>query len=153
MWTTGDEILCGIDPGRSKFGLALVRSGADELLFSAVPPVGETALAFDCLVTGSYTRLAPWRTEGTPPENLPARHVYIGGGTGHALFVKLLDEKRLSYTIIDESHTSLSARALYWRLHPPRGIMRLLPLSTRVPPRPIDDLAAWAIAVKGATEM
>jgi hypothetical protein len=41
--------------------------------------------------------------------------------------------------------TTLEARNLYWRLHPQKGVWRLLPRSLLTPPRPVDDLAAWII--------
>jgi hypothetical protein len=45
----------------------------------------------------------------------------------------------------DEYGTTLKGRELYWKLHPPKGLWKLVPTSLRTPPRDIDDLAAWAI--------
>ena len=53
---------------------------------------------------------------------------------------------------VDERNTTLEARSLYWRLHRPGIFVRLLPEGMRVPPRVIDDLAAWAVALRGLKE-
>jgi hypothetical protein len=49
---------------------------------------------------------------------------------------------------VDERDTTLRARELWRRAEPPRGLARLLPPGLRSPPGPIDDYAAWAIALR-----
>ena len=34
----------------------------------------------------------------------------------------------------------------YWREHPPRGLMRLIPVTMQVPPVPVDDYVAVILA-------
>jgi hypothetical protein len=138
---------CGIDPGLDKFGLAIADdAGAGALLFSAIAPAGEFAVAVGCLLDGDFGELSKWRIEGGKGRPVfRIERVCLGNGTGLNFFSRILDENDISYNIIDESMTTLEGRALYWKLYPPRGLWRIVPLSLRIPPRPVDDLAAWAI--------
>ncbi len=74
--------------------------------------------------------------------------VVVGGGTGsRALRERLVALGHTVETAAEEG-TSLEARTLYFRDHPPRGWARLLPEGMRSPPVPIDDYAAYAIALR-----
>jgi RNase H-fold protein (predicted Holliday junction resolvase) len=140
-------ISCGIDPGRDKFGLAL--GDGSNLLFSAVIPVTDAEAALSRVARGNFGGLAEWRREGdVPPENTLIGAVYLGDGTGFHFFSEKLDRAGLDYIVVDERLTTFDARGLYWKLHPPAGLWRLVPLTLRVPPRPVDDLAAWAIIMR-----
>ncbi|MDL2264705.1 RuvX/YqgF family protein [Synergistaceae bacterium OttesenSCG-928-I11] len=135
---------CGIDPGREKFGLAICDEST--LLFSAIVPVDAANVVADAIASGDFSDVARWRAEGDAPQpSLRIDAIFLGDGTGHETFARALAERNIPFTLADETMTTLDARALYWRLHPPKFLWRLLPLSLRVPPRPIDDLAAWAI--------
>jgi hypothetical protein len=142
---------CGIDPGSDKFGLAVADGGGvSALIFSAILPTSESDLAVMCLADGNFNRLSRWFTEGSfSVEALRVECLYVGNGTGMDFFSRKLNEKKLVYNIIDESFTTMEGRRLYWKLHPPRGLWRLVPLSLRVPPRPVDDLAALVILERG----
>ncbi|ADI15582.1 hypothetical protein [Truepera radiovictrix] len=74
--------------------------------------------------------------------------VVVGDGTGSEAVQRVLRARALSFALVDETGTSLEARALYFRDHPPRGVWRLLPKGLRVPPRLIDDYAAYALALR-----
>ena len=74
--------------------------------------------------------------------------IVIGDGTASALFRKKLKTVGLEFISIDEKGTTLEARSLYWKLHKPVFWQRLLPEGLRVPPRSLDDLAAWAIVLR-----
>ena len=139
------DIFCGIDPGREKFGFAL--ASEDCLLFAAVIPFERSYAALSYLSSGEAKDLAEWRTEGTVCRNDVAR-VFLGNGTSHENYIRLLQETGVNFELVDECMTTLDARELYWKLHPPKGLTRFVPKSLRVPPRPIDDFAAWAIIVK-----
>jgi hypothetical protein len=78
---------------------------------------------------------------------LDARVVH-GDGTGSRDLAAALRAAGLRPEAVDERGTSERARALYWRRHPPRGMGRFVPVGMRVPPRPIDDFAAYAIALR-----
>jgi len=136
------DIFCGIDPGREKFGFALASDSC--LLFAAIIPFEQFDAALLYLSSGSVENLDEWRTEGTVCRKAAAR-VFLGNGTSHENYERRLKDAGVNYELIDERMTTLEARELYWKLHPPRGLARLMPKSLRVPPRPIDDIAAWAI--------
>ena len=134
---------CGIDPGREKFGLAV--GNTDILLYAAIIPFKNLADALECLTGGDPRRIASWRTEGVCGSFGAICRVFIGNGTGHERYTGILREAGVGPEITDERMTTLEARNLYWRLHPPKGLRRLLPRSLLTPPRPVDDLAAWII--------
>lgn len=132
----------GIDPGREKFGFAVATD--ERLLFAAIVPFARLDAALPCLLSGDSAPLSEWRTEGEPYRQ-PTGLVFLGDGTSHAEYEHRLSAAGVAYSLTDERMTTLAARGLYWKLHPPAGLSRLLPLSWRTPPRAIDDLAAWAI--------
>lgn len=74
--------------------------------------------------------------------------VVVGGGTGSRALRERLAALGHTVETAAEEGTSLEARALYFRDHPPRGWARLLPAGMRSPPVPIDDYAAYAIALR-----
>lgn len=74
--------------------------------------------------------------------------VLVGDGTGSAVLVERLRALGLEPRLVDERDTTLRARSLYFRDHPARGWLRLLPAGLRVPPRTVDDYAAYAIALR-----
>jgi len=140
-----EDIFCGIDPGREKFGFAL--ASRDRLLFAAIIPFERFDAALSYLSSGDAETLAEWRTEGTVLKNFAAR-VFLGNGTSHENYERLLQAAGMNYELVDERMTTLDARELFRKLHPPRGLARFVPKSLHVPPRPIDDIAAWAIIGK-----
>ncbi len=74
--------------------------------------------------------------------------IVVGGGTGSARVQEVLRKRGLSFVVVDEKDTSLRARELYFKHHPPPFWMRLLPRGLWSPPRPIDDYAAYAIVLR-----
>ena len=139
-------VLCGIDPGREKFGFALASEA--ELLFAAIVPFERFDAALSYLSSGDAESMAEWRTEGAVCRARAAR-VFLGNGTSHEDYERRLSAAGVDYELADERMTTLGAREIYWKLHPPKGLARIVPKSLRVPPRPIDDIAAWAIIRKG----
>jgi hypothetical protein len=79
------------------------------------------------------------------PENT---RIVVGDGTGTERIQKVLEGRGLPFVAVDESGTTLLARDLYFRHHPPSLWMRLLPRGLWSPPRPIDDYAAYAIVLR-----
>ena len=59
---------------------------------------------------------------------------------------KLEQETAPKIEVVDEYRTTDEARKLYWKIHPPRGLWRLVPTTMRVPPVPVDDLVAVILA-------
>ncbi|MCQ4765829.1 hypothetical protein NE577_17430, partial [Cloacibacillus evryensis] len=91
---------------------------------------------------GEWGPIGEWRMEGAV-KNLAGRRaekICNGDGTSSKEFAK---DFPFEYSETDEYGTTLEARKLFWRLHPPGGIMKLVPLSLRTPPRNIDELAAY----------
>ena len=140
-------MVLGIDPGRGKIGWALTNSDGG-LLASGICPVYEQELFLKAL-SCEERELSPWMTEKTrmhasKPEELSL--VAVGNGTGSRETVRLFERLGVQIVVVDESGTTLEARGLYWSLHVPSWWQRCLPQVMRFPPRPLDDLAAWAIA-------
>lgn len=122
----------GIDPGRSKTGVAVVSSHG-ETMWRAI--------------------IAPDSLEERLPELL--RHweiavVALGDSTASAAaraqIERVLGGTNIELRIVDESGSTLDARPLYWAEHPRAGWRRLVPLSLQEPPEPIDDYAAVVVA-------
>lgn len=140
-------MIAGIDPGRWKTGFALAEDG--RLLFSAIIPSDKKEILIEAIENGNWETLAEWRQEGSA-SGLPKRApeaVCVGGGTSSEEFRAALS---CPYKVVEEYGTTLEAREIYWRLHAPRGLMKLVPTSLRTPPRNVDDLAAYAILLRGA---
>jgi len=78
----------------------------------------------------------------------PGVTVVLGDGTGASAARTALARAGIHATLVDETATTEEGRRLYWRLHPPRGWRRWLPLGMLVPPRALDDFAAYAIALR-----
>lgn len=120
-----------IDPGRDKCGAAILDySGA---------VLHRESVSVDAL----WDRIAFFFTKF--PE---ADHIAMGGGTGSKRVLASLEHsavKNLPVSVVDETDTTMQARAKYFLEYPPRGLMRLLPRGLRVPPRPVDDFAAVII--------
>ncbi|MEG1798985.1 MAG: endonuclease [Synergistaceae bacterium] len=135
---------CGIDPGRFKIGFAAEKDGA--LLFSAIIPKSEEEKLAQAIISCKWELLSPWLKEGSITAILGkrAKTVIIGDGTSSEEIEKLLGGKVPTQTA-DEYGTTLEGRKLYWYLHPPKGLWKIIPTSLRTPPRDVDDLAAWAI--------
>ena len=123
---TKADLFLGIDPGRSKTGLALVDgTGAIVALHIAQTEcMAEGLEAF----AASGKRCASIRGGGTKSKRvgavvqgvLPVLPVEIGG----------------------EAHSTEEARTLYWQVNPPGGWRRLVPLGMLVPSEPLDAYAA-----------
>ena len=140
----------GIDPGRQKFGWALAEENGAFCASGIVP--ADSLEPFAQAVVESPEQLAQWRIEGEIPLGFRIRKAFCGDGTGHAAYLETLLAWRLDVELVRETNTTLEARDVYWKLHRPRGLRRLLPASLLVPPRPIDDLAAYCILRRAVDE-
>lgn len=116
-------MIVGIDPGRN-IGIAFVNA--------------EEKLIYRNIITLDELRTLP----------IPAGvTVVVGNGTGTDAVQGVLRERALTFAVVDEEGTTLEARGLYFQDHPPKGLLRLLPQGMRLPPRGVDDYAAYAIAL------
>ena len=73
--------------------------------------------------------------------------VLVGDGTGSDTVKRLLTQRGIRFEVVDEWGSSLTARKLYFRDQPPKGLRRLVPQGMRTPPGLIDDYAAYALAL------
>lgn len=142
------KIYLGIDPGSSKTGWAWV-SQDGELLASGIVPQQQFEDLVIAVKRGSLAFLEKFRREGDLSLILhnPAPVVVLGNGTSAKIQLEILKNNGFDPVLVPEYGTTLGARDLYWNIHPPRGLRKLLPLSLQVPPRDVDDLAAWKIVL------
>ncbi|NEQ99615.1 MAG: pre-16S rRNA-processing nuclease YqgF [Cyanothece sp. SIO2G6] len=118
-------MLVGFDPGRDKCGIAVVTEDGTVQYRAVV--VAEEAIATlehlcqqfapTLVVMGDQTTARQWQQ--TLENHLP-----------------------IPVVLVDERYSSLEARERYWQLHPPRGLIQLIPQSLRRIPGPIDDIVA-----------
>ena len=127
------KVYLAIDPGREKCGLAVLREDGVVL---------ERRRCESATLTETVAALL---------EQYSPSACLIGNGTGSKLILKRLVEvlhksDNCAIITVDETSTTETARTLYWQANPPHGWRRLLPVSMLVPPEPIDDWAAVALA-------
>lgn len=120
----------GIDPGTSKAGYAILE------------PDGKVLAQGIEGLPGLLERLTAVVAEFRPAS------LAVGRGTNAGRVIKSLAALGLPVHEVDEYETTLFARTLYFKDHPPTGWRRLLPLSLQTPLRPVDDYAAILIALR-----
>ena len=121
-----NKLYLGIDPGRSKTGLALVDA------------VGKT-IALHIADSQNIDK----EIVSFLDKNCPAQ-IVLGNGTNSKLIgeatKKVLPGTQL--TVVEEAHSTEEARKLYWQENPPKGLKKFVPLGMLVPPIPLDAYAA-----------
>ncbi|MFO7948040.1 MAG: pre-16S rRNA-processing nuclease YqgF [Armatimonadota bacterium] len=119
-----------VDPGHTKCGVAVVTPAGDVLFKDVIP----AAMVVD--------------TVRVLYDDHDAGLVVVGGGTTSADVVEHLTSffGEDDITTVEESHTTLQARALYWADNKPGCLARFVPTGLLIPPRPLDDYAAVVIA-------
>jgi len=127
------DAVIAVDPGRDKCGVAVVARGGGAL--------DKRVVAAACLAE-QVAELAARYHIAT---------VVVGDRTGRRAAAAALAEVRpggrsLALASVDEHRSTDEARARYWRDHPPRGLARLVPVTLRVPPVPVDDYVAVILA-------
>ena len=119
-----------IDPGSAKCGIAVLAPDAQIIHLDIVPTamIGETV--------------------NVVAEAHNVAEILLGTGTSsQAVFQQIIMFCRpADVTQVPEANTTLLARKLYWQHNPPGCLMTLVPTGMRIPPRPVDDYAAVAIA-------
>lgn len=119
----------GIDPGRTKCGVAVIdENGRREAL--DVVPTASLAAALT-----SYANAGP------------IAGVCVGDATTSEAAISICKAALpgIPIAVVDERHTTLQARALYYKDNPPRGLARLIPRGLLVPKAPLDGYAAVLI--------
>ena len=120
------KLYLGIDPGRSKTGLALV-DGAGKIV--------KLHIAESQNIDNEIVEFI---------KNSCPVHIVLGNGTnsrniGESVKRVLPD---VLVAVVEEAHSTEEARALYWQENPPKGLKKLIPLGMLVPPVPLDAYAA-----------
>lgn len=120
------KLYLGIDPGRSKTGLALV-DGAGKIV--------KLHIAESQNIDNEIVEFI---------KNSCPVHIVLGNGTnsrniGESVKRVLPD---VMVTVVEEAHSTEEARTLYWQENQPKGLKKLIPLGMLVPPVPLDAYAA-----------
>lgn len=117
----------GVDPGRSKTGLAL--TGEDGKILKLRIALTENILQ----------ELRDFVTEEVELET-----IIMGNGTNSKNIRRAIEEvfPNQKLKLVGEAFSTEEARGLYWVENPPTGWRKLLPLSMQVPPEPLDAYAA-----------
>ena len=119
--------LIALDPGRSKCGLVLADAERGLVIQGRVVPRDDVVQI-----------LSDWCLKHSPEQ------ILIGDGTGSLAWAKSL-KKFSTVRRVPEHGTTLRARQRFWELWPARGWRRLLPSGMRIPPCPLDAVAALVI--------
>ena len=116
----------GIDPGRSKTGLALVDAAGK-------------ILALHIALTENMEAELRSFTAG-----MALAGIIMGNGTNYKVIGAAVRSvlPKTPLELVGEAHSTEEARSLYWQENPPQGWRRLVPLGMLVPPEPLDAYAA-----------
>ena len=120
------KLYLGVDPGRSKTGLALV---------DGVGKIVKLHIAESQNIDNEIVEFI---------KNSCPVHIVLGNGTnsrniGESVKRILPD---VMVAVVEEAHSTEEARTLYWQENTPKGLKKLIPLGMLVPPVPLDAYAA-----------
>ena len=143
------NLILAFDPGRDKTGYAFTDL-TGQLILSGIFETGEREKFLDGLMQGRIENVIEKNSELISSNLLEhVKFIAIGDGTSSKNFAEFIRKKiNVEIIIVDEKNTTLEARYLYWKIHEPSFWMKFLPEGLRVPARILDDLAAWAIALR-----
>ena len=116
----------GIDPGRSKTGLALVDAAGSIL---ALHIAHTEHIEVELSAFAGKEQLAG---------------IIMGDGTNSKAIGQAVSKvfAVVPLALVGEAHSTEEARSLYWQVNPPRGWRKLGPLGMLVPSEPLDAYAA-----------
>lgn len=121
-----NKYILGVDPGRSKTGLALT-DGRGNILRLLVAESGHIE-----------KDTAEFLQDAVPD------CIIIGDGTNSSVIGRAITKilPGVPLHMVEESYSTEEARSLYWEVNPPRGWKKLVPLGLLVPDVPLDAYAA-----------
>jgi len=127
-----EEIIIAIDPGTKKCGYAVVDSNLSVLQREVISTEKIAKTIEDSLNIYKINK------------------IILGNGTNYKNIEKRLKNHfpQLKIILIEEDFSTLEARKKYFEAHPTRGILKIIPLSLRVPPCHYDDFVAVILAEK-----
>ena len=116
----------GIDPGRSKTGLALVDAAGSIL---ALHIAHTEHIEVELSAFAGKEQLAG---------------IIMGDGTNSKAIGQAVSKvfAAVPLALVGEAQSTEEARSLYWQVNPPRGWRKLVPLGMLVPSEPLDAYAA-----------
>ena len=122
--------ILAIDPGRSKWGWAVVTNQ------NVV--VAHSIDRFEELIE----RVAKLHKEHS------FNSIILGNLTGSKEYYRCLSTNfsHLTIEFIDEANSTLEARKVYFEFNPPKGVWRLIPLSFQSPSEDYDNYTAIVLA-------
>ena len=120
------KLYLGVDPGRSKTGLALV-DGAGKIL--------KLHIADSQNVDKEIVEFI---------KNSCPVQIVLGNGTNSSNIGEAVQKvlQNVEIAVVEEAHSTEEARNLYWQENPPQGWRKLMPLGMLVPNVPLDAYAA-----------
>ena len=120
------KLYLGIDPGRSKTGLALVDG------------VGKIVKLHIAESQNIDNEIVDFIKNSCPVQ------IVLGNGTNSRNICEVVQRvlPDVFITVVEEAHSTEEARTLYWQENPPKGLKKLIPLGLLVPPIPLDAYAA-----------
>mgnify|MGYP003398886308 FL=1 len=121
-----NKLYLGIDPGRSKTGLALV-DGAGKILKLHIAD----SQNIDKEIVEFIQKSCPVQ-------------IVLGNGTNSSNIGEVVQKvlPNVEIAVVEEAHSTEEARTLYWQENPPQGWRKLVPLGMLVPDVPLDAYAA-----------
>lgn len=121
--------ILAIDPGREKTGLAILDMVGNVAYHEIVAEENLVAKIDEALVSFEINTIV------------------LGNGTSSKAKIKILEEHfpDAVLKVVDEYATTEEGKKIYFKMNPPRGWRRLIPVGMQIPPGPIDDYAAIAI--------
>ena len=121
-----NKLYLGIDPGRSKTGLALV-DGAGKIL--------KLHIADSQNIDKEIVEFI---------QNSCPVQIVLGNGTNSSNIGEAVQRvlPNVEIAVVEEAHSTEEARTLYWQENPPQGWRKLVPLGMLVPDVPLDAYAA-----------
>jgi len=121
-----NKLYLGVDPGRSKTGLALVE-GAGKIL--------KLHIADSQNIDKEIVEFI---------QNSCPVQIVLGNGTNSSNIGEAVQKvlPNVEIAVVEEAHSTEEARTLYWQENPPQGWRRLVPLGMLVPDVPLDAYAA-----------
>ena len=120
--------ILAIDPGRSKWGGAVVDSTRE------------------ILERGIYSMESLYPTVERMVKEHSITLIVLGDGTNSKSFSEKLLKLEIEIHWINESGSTEEAKILFDSFYPPSGLRRLIPRGLRYPNRDFDDLAAVVLA-------
>lgn len=133
----------GFDPGRDKCGIARVQWPCRSPRVEAAGPVFRPDITIDQMgVVESASAIAAVVAQC---QTFAITTIVIGDGTSSKQWRQQLEAvlpATVTLVAVNEYNSTQEARDRYWRLHPPRGLSRIIPPKLRSIPGPIDDIVA-----------